>query len=401
MNEFCRAGHELDAKTFAAIRRRTILEGCKWDPQVEDVSTLARFPLIMRASIWKSLARSAELLATEAVAAESEILQKPKLLEGLGLPRRLLNVLRADEQVSPAALRVIRFDFHPTTAGWRISEANSDVPGGYSEGSFFTGLVNAEFPELRPAGNPGASFAEQLLRNTEGQGTVALMAAPGYMEDQQVISFLAKNIRERNCAATLCQPSQLEWRGGDAFLHGDRVRALVRFFQSEWLAKLQNSFGWRNYFRGGNTPLANPGSAIVTESKRFPLIWNELSTELPTWRALLPETRDPREVPWRADESWILKTAFCNTGDTVSIRALMKSCEWARAQWSARFFPNQWIAQRRFESVPIETPDGPRHVCVGVYTIDGRAAGAYCRLSPKPLIDFAATDVALLLEKDE
>lgn len=26
--------------------------------------------------------------------------------------------------------RFLRFDFHPTEEGWRLSEANTDVPGG-------------------------------------------------------------------------------------------------------------------------------------------------------------------------------------------------------------------------------------------------------------------------------
>jgi hypothetical protein len=38
---------------------------------------------------------------------------------------------------------------------------------------------------------------------------------------------------------------------------------------------------------------------------------------------------------------------------------------------------------------------------VGVYTVNGRAAGAYARLSEKPLIDFAAIDVALLIEEND
>jgi hypothetical protein len=49
----------------------------------------------------------------------------------------------------------------------------------------------------------------------------------------------------------------------------------------------------------------------------------------------------------------------------------------------------------------VETPIGPRHVCIGVYTVNGRAAGAYARFSAKPVIDFAAVDVALLLEDDD
>ena len=35
---------------------------------------------------------------------------------------------------TPAMARVVRFDFHPTSEGWKISEANADVPGGYLKG---------------------------------------------------------------------------------------------------------------------------------------------------------------------------------------------------------------------------------------------------------------------------
>jgi hypothetical protein len=122
---------------------------------------------------------------------------------------------------------------------------------------------------------------------------------------------------------------------------------------------------------------------------------------LPTWRALLPETCDPRNAPWSRDEGWLVKTAMCNTGDTVSIRELMPPAQWLRTRLAVQLFPGNWVAQRRFESVPVATPAGPQHVCLGVYSVNGRVAGAYARLSKKPVIDFAAVDVALLLENDE
>jgi len=41
------------------------------------------------------------------------------------------------------------------------------------------------------------------------------------------------------------------------------------------------------------------------------------------------------------------------------------------------------------------------HACVGVYTVNGKAAGAYARLARKPVVDFEAVDAALLVEDDE
>jgi len=399
------AGLALDPTAFAALRRRAVLEGCKWDPQVGDVDILAPFPLVMRRSVWHVLAAQAEQLAAEAIAAEAEVSCRPELLHQLELPRALRIALGGETPLTPPAGRVFRFDFHFTTEGWRISEANSDVPGGFSEASYFTALMAEQFPGLRPAGDPGGSWADALARTAGPGGVVALLSAPGLVEDHQVIAFLAARLRERDCLAYLAKPQQIAWRDGLAHLEGSgyrgRVAAVVRFYQAEWLVRLKGSCDWRRFIRGGQTPVANPGLAAISESKRFPLLWEQLSTPLPAWRALLPETRDPRHAPWEHEDGWLLKTAMCNTGETVTIRELLGTRDWRRTRRAARWFPGGWVAQRRFQSVPVLTPVGPRHVCIGVYTVNGEAAGIYARLAVKPLIDCAAPDAALLLEDDE
>ncbi|HLX70277.1 MAG TPA: glutathionylspermidine synthase family protein [Verrucomicrobiae bacterium] len=399
-----RAGTVVDAAAFSEIRRRAVLEGCKWDPQVGDVSTLARFPLVMKASVWKRLAFQVEQLASEANLAEEEISRRPELLTELGLPSALRRVLAGEGPVTPSAGHVVRFDFHFTTDGWKISEANSDVPGGFAEGSYFTALMAEQFPQFRSVPNPGEIWSEALAA-AAGSGVIALLSAPGYMEDHQVISFLAARLREKGCNAHLAKPEQISWRDGLAHLetawYRGPVAVIVKFYQAEWLSRLPETCGWKYFFRGGKTRVANPASAIISESKRFPLVWDRLTVGLPTWRALLPETRDPREVPWQRDDGWLVKTAFCNTGDTVSVRSAMKPRDWWWTRLSVQLNPRQWVAQRRFESVPVQTPDGPRHVCVGIYTVNGRAAGAYTRLSTTPIIDYAAVDAALLLADDD
>ena len=59
---------------------------------------------------------------------------------------------------TPAAARVMRFDFHWTPDGWRISEVNSDVPGGFSEASELPLLMTPHYPGAQAAGNPGAAW---------------------------------------------------------------------------------------------------------------------------------------------------------------------------------------------------------------------------------------------------
>lgn len=400
-----RAGPSIDPAAFSGIRRQAVLHGCKWDPQVGDINTLARFPLVMRSSAWRHLAILAERLSAEAMAAEEEIAHRPDLIDELGLPRALQKVLADKTPLTPSAGRVMRFDFHPTTEGWRISEANSDVPGGFSEASHFTSLMADQFPGLRPAGDPATGWSDALMTTVGSDGVVALLSAPGYMEDHQVIAFLARRLCESGCQAHLAKPEHIVWRRGTASLetawHHGPLNAIVKFYQAEWLSRLPAKCAWKYFFRGGKTPVANPALAVISESKRFPVVWDRLSTPLPTWRSLLPETCDPREVQWSRDDTWLLKTAMCNNGDTVSVRELMRPADWLETRLAIRFTPGNWVAQRRFEPVPVSTPAGPRRVCVGVYTVNGKAAGAYARLSEKLLIDFAAVDVALLVEDDE
>jgi hypothetical protein len=397
------AGDMLAPKHFDRIRNRLVLDGCKWDPQVGDVSTIARFPLLLSNSHWRELADLATRLTAELIAAEQELLDRPDLHHRLALPRRIRSVLRRAARFSatPAAARVMRFDFHWTRDGWRISEVNSDVPGGYCESSLLPAVMAEHYPNARPAGNPGAVWADAIAASVPAGLHVALLAAPGFIEDQQVIAYIARQLGQLGMPSHWAAPEHLQWRNGIAHLdspsHQGPLGAIVRFFQAEWLSAGASSC----LFVGGQTPVANPGIAILTESKRFPLVWDDLATPLHAWRQLLPETRDPGSVDWVDDPAWLVKSALCNTGDTVAIRALLTDRQWKLAAREVRWHPGHWIAQRRFDVQPVESPAGNIYPCIGVYTINGSPAGIYGRFSRNELIDFAAVDVAVLIADDE
>ena len=404
-----RAGASVPRDEFARVRTKLLLECCKWDPQVGDVSTLADFPLLLAQSTWRFLAESAEVLARETLEMERCLLERPDLHPKLGVPRRLRRVLRdAATAPTPPAARVMRFDFHFTTEGWRISEVNSDVPGGFTEASAFAGAM-AELADgaTAAAGDPAATLADALVRaaRAEDDGAVALVSAPGFMEDHQVVANLARLVRERGVDAHLAQPRHLRWIDRRAHLDAawrrGPVVAIVRFYQAEWLAGLRRDQPrWSPLFAGGRTPVCNPGVSVLSESKRVPLLWDDLGVAAPTWRRLLPETRDVRDVRWRRDESWLIKTAYCNTGDSVTARDLVPSKRWCLAKLDALLHPRQWLAQKRFDPIAIDTPHGEMFACVGVYTIDGRACGIYGRLSPRPVINYEAIDVAVLIAQE-
>src|SRR5205814_71245 len=99
---------------------------------------------------WAELRQVASALAAEALAAEKILLRSPDLLKKLGLPKAVLSALTANPHgLTPSAARVMRFDFHWTTGGWRISEVNSDVPGGFTEATEFTASVSRHLPGTR------------------------------------------------------------------------------------------------------------------------------------------------------------------------------------------------------------------------------------------------------------
>jgi hypothetical protein len=217
------AGPVLEREAFIDIRRHMALEACKWDPQVEDVSVLQPFPLLLRRAQWRYLAASAEALARETCAAERALLQRPDLLSKLAVPPRLASsVLRGLCSPHPLAseARVMRFDFHPTQTGWRVSEVNSDVPGGFSEASEFPSLMSEHYPGYAPAGAPGPDLANALVLRIEdlggSQASAALIWAAGFMEDLQVVSYLAGLLRRRSLETRLINPLHLRFDRGKA-----------------------------------------------------------------------------------------------------------------------------------------------------------------------------------------
>lgn len=398
-----RPAGSLDPETFARFRRRAIFDCCKWDPQVEDVSTIAPFPLLLTRDAWDEISVLAERLAAEAAAAETELLRRPDLHRVLGLPAPVLRALRGDRP-APGIARVLRFDFHWTPEGWRISEANTDVPGGFNEGSGLARLMRPHHPGAEIPGDPAGRLAETLAAATRPGAAIAVVYATAYTDDRQVMVFLSREIEARGRRAVLAAPDHLRWRDGRAAVAADwfrgEVEAVVRFFPGEWLPNLPRACGWRHFFHGARTPVSNPAAALLTQSKRFPLIWDRLETPLPAWRAVLPETRDPREADWRRDESWVLKPSLGRVGDGIGMTGVTSGDDWKKIRRSVRWFPRWWAAQRRFEAVPMTAGGEPFYPCVGVYTIDGKAAGAYGRLARKPLINHLAQDAAVLLAPD-
>ncbi len=389
-------------EAFRQLRRRAIFDCCKWDPQVGDSSVIARHPLVITRGAWAEVASLARRLASETLAAEAEIVRRPRLHRALGLPRSTRLALgQASSGPSRGAARLIRFDFHFTTDGWRISEANADVPGGLNEASGFPPLVGAHYPWAAAVGDPAAAYVAALVAAAGGPtATIAMVHATAYSDDQQMMTFVARRLEAAGVRAHLCSPSHIRWRDGRAHLDAAWWRGpldlVVRFFPADWLGGLPRACDADRFFAGAVTPQSNPGTAIVVQSKRFPLVWDRLDTRLDTWRALLPETRRTGDVPWRRSPDWVLKPTLGRVGEGIAMAGQIAADEWRRIARGATWWPRAYVAQRRFDTVPVEIGGRLVYPCLGVYTVDEEVVGAYGRLGTKPLIDSHAEDAAVL-----
>jgi glutathionylspermidine synthase len=388
-----RAGRPLEDSRYDALVHRAVFDCCKWNLSVHDTPVLCRYPLLVSEATFTRLAHLAERLAAEALQAEQELSTRPELHTALALPPRLARALRGN--TASSVPRFLRVDFHPTPDGFQITEANSDVAGGFIEGSGLSALFAKEVGGST-LGDPARALADALVLRQGRGARIGLLHLTRYTEDRQVVTYLARRFEEAGLHPVLFDASQL--RPDLRARVGPQEQALdvvFRFFPGDWLVHLPRETGWAQLC--SSPRVTNPVSTLLTQSKRFPLVWPELSAPLDTWRALMPESRSPDGTELGSHE-WVLKPAFGHEGFGVMIPGQMEARQARALSRRVRRSPAQWVAQRRFELTAIETPDGPRHACLGIYVIDGRAAGAYARVSRGPLIDDTAQDAVVLLE---
>lgn len=385
------------------MQKRAIFDFGKWDIQCEDHSVLAPFPLLLERETARYLNETAETLGKEALEAEAEILARPELLDRLGLPRVLRKVLQKTRANRAAArdVRVMRFDFHPTADGWRISEVNADVPGGFVEASAWNCLFAQKWPGAVAPSSPSEVYAQAIRKTAGTNALVAFVHATAYSDDRQVMHHLAQCFSRHGLRTCLLSPAHLNWKEGRpeicaAFAAG-YPDAIVRFFPADWLPNLEHERCWKPFFLPTQTIQSNPGSAVVLQTKRFPLVWDRLGTDLSTWNKMLPETREPEHLDGGFDDTLVLKPALGRVGEGVAIQGITPHGELLKLLQVARRRPEEWVVQKRFATLAVLTEAGPKYPCIGVFTIGEKAAGFYGRIAEGPIINQNAQDVAVLI----
>jgi hypothetical protein len=392
-------GPRLSPTAFEVVVRRSVSESFKWNLDDGGQSRLCDFPLLVGRELADEFACLAVALDAEAREAELELLERPDLHARLGLAGPLRRALRDASAARDG--RFARFDFHPMVGGgFAITEGNLDVAGGFNESSGVARIFAEHVVGGEAVGDPAAAVAT-AIRAAVGPGArVGCLHLTNFTDDHQVARFVARELERAGTVPVLFGPGQLRWEAGSAcaLVGADLVplSAVFRFLPADWLPRLERASEWQRIFQPGSTLWVNPGSTILTQSKRFPLVWSELHAGLATWKSLLPETRSPLRA---FGEHWVLKPALAHEGYRVGMPGITDERDYLRIRLESRLVASRWVAQRRFHAAAIATPDGPRFPCVGSYVVNGRPAGLYGRLAVKPVIDDKAQDVVVLVRE--
>jgi len=362
-----------------------MFDGYKWDMQAGEQSTISDRVVLLDEKEMDFLKVSAEALYHETLQMELALKKRPDLVVEIGISQEMADALCDCDYEPKEHVRFMRFDFHPTTEGWQISEVNSDVPAGYPEASILPKLAQKYFPDFWQCGDFSEVFMRKLKQLIPPASTIAYLHDTHTVEDYQILHFIGDLMEKDGYDSVYLDPSHLQWENDLA----DGVGAIMRYYPVEWL-EFAKGVDWRS-FVNSKTPSCNPAMALLTQSKRLPLVWDDLGVEVPMWKQLLPETTGVSSC--MDNESFILKPAFGRVGEGINIPGTMSAIENADIKQAVRDCPEQWVAQKMFESLPI---DGV-HLNLGVFVVDGEFAGLYARGSTKARIDGDASEMPVLI----
>ena len=377
----------------------------KWDPQFFDSNTVAKHVLVITKEEHLELKKLTESLTYETIQAEEFLNNHLNFAKALQLPKKIHSELKKMKNYQPDKhVRLMRFDFHPTVeCNWAVSEVNSDVPGGFAEASLIPQVANGLFPDNNYWSiNFGDILTNQISKKVVKNGTIMLVHCTSYSDDRQVMQFLGDKLKAMGFNVIYGAADHIRFKNNEAFsiLDGNegKLDGIFRFTPLEWLIDIKPKF-WQGYFDTITTSCNHP-IAIFAQTKRFPLIWNLLEDNgisLSTWKKTLPETLEVKTL--KLSDNYIFKPACGRVGENISIKESCKDNEYNEILKSVRRHPKQYIVQKKFNSKPLSTEDGNRfHLCLGSYSVDGKHAGYYARISPTPRIDSYAADIPVLIE---
>lgn len=357
----------------------------KWDTHVRGKSTVARGALVLSRHEHDALVRTAEEIYALCEAAIPRWSVDPAATRELGVPPEVARLARG------GGPRVTRIDLFLTAEGWRASECNDDVPGGFNDA---LGLPALFHDAVEKGLEPPGDLPEALLRLLAAGATrVGFVYATAYAEDLQVVRLLADLVEDAGVETVLASPAHLRHEDGRTTLAGHEVDVVHRFFPAEWFPALPNLADWERALDAG-LRVVNPFAAAWTQSKAA-----FARLEHPAIPRTLRLDKETARLAREERERWVLKPCFGRMGEGVVLGSEAPADAWAKDLAGALQRPQPSALQERFHPLPLETEPGVSFTpCVGAYVIDGRYAGCYSRLTPRNVVRFDAANVLTLLE---
>ncbi|MBR5227298.1 MAG: glutathionylspermidine synthase family protein [Clostridia bacterium] len=391
---------------YYEYRLQAMFNCYKWDPMFCDNNTLAKYVLVLTKEENEEVLQLTEKLDEETRQAEEFLNKNLRISKKLSLPKKILEKISAMQNYDESKnIRLMRYDFHPDKNNrWSVTEVNSDVPGGFAESSLLPDLarITINRPDLEYT-SFGDKMVETINNKLNKKGTIMMVHCTCFSDDRQVMQYLGDRLNSEGYNIIYGAADHINFKGEQAYCilenNQKKIDLIFRFTPLEWLIQMKPR-RWDGYFNTKAISCNHP-IAIYAQTKRFPFVWKNLEKvgiKMETWRKLLPETVEVSES-WHK-EGFIYKPVYGRVGERISIKEACKGNEYEKIIKDVRKHPKQYLAQKKFESFPLMGENGQEyHVCLGSYTIEGKHAGYYARISESPRIDSYAADIPVLIEK--
>ncbi|WP_162163972.1 glutathionylspermidine synthase family protein [Acholeplasma hippikon] len=394
---------KIDKSIYEDYKIDVIFDAYKWDPQVGDVNTVSEYVLLITEEKAASLKRDAENLTKETHMIQEAMLKNLNFSKEVGLSKKMKKYFMKQTKYNrDKNVSLMRYDFHPTTKGFRISEVNSDVPGGLAEATILGHIAKKYLGYGEVKYDIAEILYDSFIKINPELKAVSFVHATSYSDDRQVMQYIGDYFESKGIKSFYNDPTALTFKDETPFLGKERIDGIFRFYPLEWYENLPRKYKWHHYFHTNAISCNHPVN-LLSQSKRIPVIWNKLDIDLTTWKSLLPHTVDPKV--FFKDESLrkthILKPNLGRVGEGVMIDGVISKVDKEGIMKAAKKFPLNWVAQEKFESVPLEVDGKLYHLCIGVFTVKDKCAGFYGRISTKPRIDEHAVDIPILVVKGD
>lgn len=378
----------------------------KWDPQFFDSNTLAKYVLVLTKKENDEVIKLTKSLDKETRLAEEYLNKNIKVAKKLALPKKILEQIPNMQSYDKTQnIRLMRYDFHPSIDGnWVVTEVNSDVPGGFAESSLLPDLAHRiiNIPELE-YNSFGEIMVKAINSKLNKKGTIMMIHCTCFSDDRQVMQYMGDRLKNEGYNIIYGAADHINFKEKKAYCILDNnqsnIDLIFRFTPLEWLIQMKPR-RWDGYFNTITASCNHPIS-IYAQSKRFPFVWEDLEKagiSMETWKKLLPDTLQVKDLG--SKDGFIYKPVYGRVGEKISIKEACKGDEYIKILNDVKKHPNQYLAQKMFQSKPLKGEDGTEyHICLGSYTIEGEHAGYYARMSPHPRIDSYAADIPVLIEK--